>query len=294
MKKRLLALALVLTFVLLFTACDEIGSTFSTNPEDVYSELDTLVNSPDRTTNLTGSFTFVAYIACEPFEQELEGTTYMYQEVYISRNLQNSIYLDVTGITETLPENSYATITGKINGSIYWTEDNKKVEVLDIKASKMAAFTPSEDEPNTENNLQLSRLSTKGTYEFVGAHRAKSSFEDVIVLYFNYTNTGADTNTKINDVDYMLTKKADIYHGDSKLKTTSQSAKELDPNALNATDMQAYTYSGKTQLYYMTFAANKDVAADEPIYIEVYNDNFECTNIIEVPVSKNLAAMKGE
>ena len=288
MKKSILLL--VLATLLIFSACDILSTSY--NQDEVYEKLSSLAANPAGKTDLTGSITFTVYIASEPTEQTFgDDTIYLYQAVYISRS-DDVIYLDVTGIDTKLPEDSYATVTGKVNGSISWTEDNKKVEVLDVKATKMEAFTPSEEDPNTENYLQLKSGTYAGNYEFVGAHFSKTSFDDVIVLYFNFTNTAPDSNVKFNGSGSLLSKNAMFYHGDTIIKKSSFDPKDLNPAALEANDMHAYTYSGNTQLYYTTFYVD-EAAAGTPLYVDIYNDNFEWTHSIEVPIADSLAALQG-
>jgi len=294
------AIALVLAFGLLFSGCNVVDSVLNggdsllkSSDVDVYGELDSLISTPSRSSNLTGSFKFVCYIASEPFEMEFDDDEklYMYQEVYIERNINKPIFVDVTDLKETLPANSYATITAKLDGSVSWTQDNKRETVLSVIASKTEAFTPSDAEPDVTNKLSLAALSYKGDFEFVGAHYSKNALGDVIVVYFNFTNRAADTNTKMSGVGTLLGQ-IDAYQGDILLSSVNSvlSPDELDPGALSAGDMQAYTPSGKTLLYYTLYRVDAE-AAGEPMYFDVMDDSFAWTNSVEVPIAASLAEM---
>ena len=293
MKK--IAILGVIILCLFTTSCsvldDLTGS--SKNPDEVYAELSSLISNPSKSTDMDGEVSFVGYIDSEPFEQTFkdEGDkVYTYQAVYICRNMKEPIFIDVTDIKDRLPEESYAKITGKVAGSVYWIEDNKQKEVVDFKVSKIEPFTISEEEPNTENKLELKSGSYSGTFEFVGAHRSKDSFGDVVVLYFNFTNTAPDSNIKFNGANNLLNS-ADIYYGDELTSATVFEPKELYSGALKASDLNAYTYSGKTQMYYKVLKTEKKVDPGESMCVEIYNDEFAFTNHIGIFVAANLAEM---
>jgi len=292
MKKITAVLAIILCITLALCGCDALLPAAS--PEEVYSKLDSLVSNPDGSTDLNGSVTFVAYIASEPFEETFTGEekVYTYQVAYISRNDRKPIYLDITDIDTVLPADSYASITGTVTGNVYWTADNKQEKVLDFHATNMEAFSVPETEPSTVNKLDLADSPYSGTFEFVGAHYSKNSFNDVIVLYFNFTNTAPESNVKISGISILLDRMY-ISVGEQYITNASSAFKpeELDPGALDAHSSQAYTPSGKTQLYYMAIEVNDETPADAPIYIDVYSDEFALTNSIEIPVSTNLSEM---
>ena len=302
--KKIAVFALIIAVCVFATSCSMLNNIVNTvneaakgttkTDEEIYSALSSLVSNPTGSTTLEGTVTFVGYISSDPFEESFddEDKVYKYQTVYIARNTDAPIYLDVTDIKEPLPAESYAKITGKVVGNVYWTVDNKRKEVLDFHAEKVESFTKSEAEPDTTNKLDLKSSSNSGTFKFVGAHHSKDSFKDVIVLYFNFTNNAPDTNVKLNQANNLLGA-VDIYWGDVSTDRSSFDPDELDSRALKANDLQAYTYSGKTQLYYIVLKPEDadEVSHDDPLYIDLYNDEFAFTNSIEVPIAENLDAM---
>jgi len=296
MKKLMLCLGLVLAMALggCSNITDLLNNTTTLSGRELYERLDSLASSPDSKLELSGTFSFVGYLADEAEVLTVEDEECMYQTAYIYRNENNPIYLDVSALKEGehLPAGSIATITAQRDGWVYGTVDNKQVEYLNLKVTKMEAFTPSEAEPSTENKLSLRKGSTTGNIVFVGAHRSQTSFDDVIVIYFNFTNNGEDSNTRFNNVDDLIAL-TDVYIGDTLATKINMihDPKEVDGGALDYSDMQAYTPAGKTQLYYMMVKDIPD-AGDAPLYVDVTNDHFEWTNSIGMPIAANLAELQ--
>ena len=298
MKK--LFVSFILAGTMLFSGCNVIegvmsgdlaGSLLNTPSVDVYEELASLASNPNGNSDLSGSFTFVAEVASEPFEMELDGENYTYQEIYICRSYDDPILLDVGSVAAPAEAGTYSTITATWTGSIYWTEDNKRVEVLDLKGSKMEPFTVSDAEPDMTNNIHLEKHSYNGNIEFVGAHYSRNSFNDVVVVYFNFKNNAPDTNTKLSGVSTLLGM-LDVYHGDMFASgSNSFSPDELDPGALKAGDITSYTPSGKTQLYYTIYKAEPE-AGEDIMYFALFDDEFALTNVVEIPIAASLAEMK--
>jgi len=292
--KRKLTVAILALCVLLsvfgMTGCDSLLSTNSA--EDIYSKLDSLISDPDGSTDLTGKISFVAYIITEPFEEKVDGETRTYQQVGISRNKDDVMFVDVSDLGTKLPAESYATITGTLDGHLFWTNNNKQEKVLNFHADKMESFTPSEEEPSTENKLSLETSGYSGEVEFVGAHYSKNNFGDVIVVYMNFTNTKPEGNVKFNGLSSLFGR-VDLYHGEEYVEKGSSTLDpdELDPSALDATSMTAYTPTGKTQLYYMIVKVGEEGDNAPAFGAEVVNDEFACTNFISIPIANSLAEM---
>jgi hypothetical protein len=295
--KSKISIVIVALFVLLsvfgMTGCDDLLQTAST--EDVYSKLDSLISNPDGSTDLDGTVTFVGYTISEPFDFEIEGEDkkYIYQEVCISRNWDDSMFVDVTDLDTKLPEKSYVKITGTVTGSIYGTVDNKQEKVLDFHASKMESFTVSEEEPSTENKLVLEDTGYSGEVEFVGAHYAENTFGKVIVVYMNFTNTKPEGNVKFNGLNNLFDR-VELYHGEEFVERKGSTFKpdELDSGALDATSLTAYTPTGKTQLYYMVIAVGEEGNNGDVFFADVFDDEFAHKNSIEMPIAGSLADMK--
>ena len=295
MKRRIIVWAAVLCSLALLCGCDANFLTPKKDPAEVYSKLSSLANNPEGNTDLDGIVTFAAYIASDPSEEafEEEEKIYTYQVVYISRNLGTPIYLDVTDIQDRLPNGTYAKITGTVTGSVYWTEENQQEKVLDFHASKMEPFEVSEEDPSTENRLEVKESGQSGVFEFVGAHHSQTSFHNVVVVYFNFTNTAGESNTKMNEVGTLL-RRLEISLGEEYAENTSSvfKPKELDPKALDAHAFQAYTPPGKTQLYYITIEVDEASVDTDCIWVDAYDDEFAWTNSVELPVAASLEEME--
>jgi hypothetical protein len=297
--KKLLALAIAAILLLLpLTACNGSnngggnGSSSSSGAKgltanEMYDELKMLIGNPERDTKLSGEFTFTADIVDEAFDMDFgaDGSG-KYVEAYISRT--NDFFLiEVSGISN-LPEPGLAKVTGTVNGLIFWTNDGKQIKVLDIKSSKIIPFAAPAPEVNESPIVTISdstRLNGNGKYEFLGAHLASTGFNNVVVIYFNYTNT--------NDSDSApLTGNFYVYHGDDfYAEFDSSTPREVLSNALAANTFTPgqKTYAGRTQLYYMTVRAAydaeaRDVVTGQPVWIYLQNDDFQTTDCIGVSV----------
>ena len=90
--------------------------------EQVYYQLDRLISDPDRDTDLSGKFTFTAYISDEAeevfFDDDPEAV-YLYQTAWIARNEKRYFLLDVKNLRTPLEPGELYTVTGTLNGSVY-------------------------------------------------------------------------------------------------------------------------------------------------------------------------------
>jgi len=294
MKKAILCIGLALT-MLLGGGCDiidEVIQGVAPSGEAMYEKLDSLASNPDGSTELNGSFTFVAYISDDAEIVTVEGEDCMYQTSYICRNVDDPIFLDVTKLTEFLPADCYAKVTGTVDGYLYATEDNKRVEYLNIAVTAMEEFIPSKAEPSSENLLSLKDGSASGEVTFLGAHHASTSFDEVIVLYFEFKNTAPESNVKLNTTQRLLSM-VDFYVGDTYTTRagTAFSPDDLDGSALDYSSLTSYTPSGKTGVYYVLIKPVAGASAEDYLYMDLYDDEFAWTNSIGVPIYNSLAEM---
>ena len=314
MKNRIRILAGILCLVLVLSSCGFIdqlngminkddtssdsssgsssnSSTSAQSSQDkVYYELSRLINSPTATSEIDNkTVSFVAYIATETFEETFTGEdkVYTYQLAYISRNTE-PFYLDVTDV-DAPEQGTYVTVTGTVTGSVYWVEDNQQEEILDFHAKTVEPFEVPEVEPDYENLLTLVDGTTKGSIEFLGAHRSKNSFNDLVVVYLEYTNNSESSITEMNYLSSLL-KIIDVWYGDQYIKCsrTVFDPADLDSGSLDAYSMSAYTPSGKTQRYYITFEVPEGYEEEEIIYFDLFNDEYVMTNSIGITINETL------
>jgi len=241
-------------------------------------------------TELGGKFTFTTFITGEAFEatfDEEPDVVHKYQDAMIARNDDKYYFLDVVNLSEELEAGKYYSVTGELNGSVYWTEDNKKINVLDITAKEAKSFAP-EDKSEDTNVL------VNGDYEyaFVGAHFAEAAARtDVIVVYFEFTNnSGKEASPSLSAMDF--------YQGDGtkSLYSTVLTVKELDGSAINVSApgiSGKETYAGKTGFYCAALQIDKDAKENKDVLWAVrYNDDYELIDDIGINVFKDLKALQ--
>lgn len=291
--KKIGAILLALTMLLSISACSQVESLFeqetTQSQEQIYGALASAILSPDHIDlNKWGKeISFTAMLYGDVFEQEFEeeeNGVYLYQQAFIARE-DESFFVDVTDIKETFESGAIVTLTGKVQGSIYWTEDNAKVEVMDFKATAIKEFPEEERKPETASKMTYTANNGAGDYEFVGAHKATNAQGDVIVVYFNYTNTGAESEAP-------TTGQFTVYQGDYLLDKSALEPSDVDSSALPSIYVPTETYAGKTGLYYCVFKASKEADAGDTIYFCMYDDDFYLTHDIPVQISNSLEEMK--
>lgn len=303
MKRRIFILALALMLVL--SGCssltggskDDSGSEVSAQgnnlnksitDEKLYSELDSLIGYPDKSsTSLPDRFTFIAMILGEPSTIEFDdGEEGLYCYACISRNdLDEYFLMEVSDIAETYEYGDIVKVDGEYIGSIYWVEDNDQVDVLEIKAHSMEAYTPEELETSTD----WAYMTGGNKIEFVNAHYTEDTFGDVVVVYFEFTNNGStDTAPSLGDF-YIEYNGAEVSRTIFSLDEVYESALEYEGYGLT-TD----TYAGKTSLYYAAFSVDEKGEGEQGIYFDVYDDEFRLTHSVGLYVYENLEAMLAE
>ena len=289
--------ALLLALTLLLAGCSSVSDAVSgianaVDPkmpeEDMYRELSSLIGYTKglANTNLTGEFTFVAMIYDEGEEITFDEDDYTgyYYTAGISRNWDDDFLLDTIDVDIALEYGDIVKVTGKTDGTIYWTEDNDRVEVLAIKASAVEIYEPEEIE---EINEPMMTLKNGNTIEFVGAHMTEDSFGEAIVVYFKYTNNGEKESAPSLSDFYI------DYNGEE-ASSTIFSLDEVDASALSmGPGITTKTYGGKSQLYYIAYTGDADAADDEPIYFSLYDDEFRRTYDWGIEIAPSLEALKG-
>jgi hypothetical protein len=268
---------------------DTLSGKTSLSSEALYSDLSASVSDPDRDSSIDGKLTFTCYVYGEPFEEEFEeepGVKHIFQEAYIARN-DDYFLLNVKDLKESLKPDSYYTITGKLNGTVYWTEDSEKVTALDVLATDAKPFTPKKDKANTGSSV----TADGNTYKFLGAHKSEYQLGDCVVVYFDFKNNGSnEAAPRISDFP--------IYQGSAEERSNTLifDPDEADSKALNATEagIPDKTYAGKTQRYFAVFKW-EDVKEDSnTLYLVRYNDDFELTDDISIPIAKSYKAWQAK
>lgn len=264
------------------TAAQAETSSAAIGDDEIYQELDYLIQNPDEVedTELQDTITFAAMILSEPEEVTYDdnGQTYLYQYASISRNMDDDFLLEVSSLAEPLPVDSMVSVTGVIAGFVYDVEDNEKVSELEIWADQVELMPESTVIPSNETEIKITAGSGLGNYSFHESHKSENVFGDVIILYFDYTNTGLES--AYPDLSRLLFMQADTLLEPSIFDVT-----EVDPKALNASvPTPEVTLPGKTMRYYYVLSADNGVN-EQPISIIRTDDYFNITNLIEIPVT---------
>ena len=264
-----------------------LSSAGAKSGSELYSELSSLISNPDSKTDLTGKFTFAVYVAEEAQEVEFDdepGVKHQYQAAFISRS-EKYFMLDVKDLDKPLEPDSYYSVTGKLNGSVYWTENNKKVSALDISATGAKPFVPDNDKVNTGPGYADGLVS----YTFLGAHYTEVMVSrKAVVVYFDFKNESDDsTSPNLSRLGF--------YQGNSGERSSSSvmDPKQVDSRALNASKpgRSNNTYAGKTSRYCAVYFVPDDITEDkDTLRLVRYDDDFSLIDEIAIPIKKDLAA----
>ncbi|MDR1764582.1 MAG: hypothetical protein LBR77_00505 [Lachnospiraceae bacterium] len=259
--------------------------------ETKYANLNHMISNPKdldkeyHYDGITGTFSFyaMAYTARDEMELEELDEPYAYQLGWISRNAETPFFLNVSKLDGEIPIDTVVEITGEIAGTIYWSEDNQQVEMLDLTVESYKEVPDDGFETDESNVIELGSGATAGKLEFIGAHLTRDTFTPVVVIYFNYTNT-SDGENRPTMTDLF------IYQGEDESETTIFDLDEVAGAALSTRDGRNTTYPGKTQLYYYAVKTAEDIQG-EPVIIERYDDAFHVANRVTLQVEPTLDAL---
>jgi hypothetical protein len=275
---------------------------FTLSDEELYTQLSKAISSP-MSIWIIGSHTFTAAIISEPFELEVtvdgEDVVGLYQAAQISRNVNDIFVLDVTDLQEYPQEGSLASITGILDGAIYWNEEiitsvgstlSNQIQVTVIKAKSFEPYHPIQTATNTEPVINAAALDASGTIKFTGSHFSEDNFGKIVVVYLYFTNTGStETEPLMSRLLFSLGEHDDF------LRPTTYAPKEVDGNALSAYPVagssRARTDADATDLYYGAFRVDQD-SDDTVLYINRFDDDFNWTDSIALEIAQSLEEMK--
>lgn len=289
MKKRVLSIIMGALLLVGLTGCqkvsDMVGGTATGADTKMYQDISSIMGDPDKLDNSTGKeylqkdITFTAYILNDPEALELEGTTKQYISAVIARNSKDYMLINVDDLDEVPAAGSYATVSGSMNGYIYYTADNQNVKIVDLKAKKITA-KETEDNPSTENKVSIDDGLTKGSIVFKEAEFTKDNFgRDAVLLYFEYTNE--DNRDEVPAINTITFRQGDTYLGSNSYRVEA----EIDPGALDTLATNT-TPQGKTSLYYtVLYPLDSEVTlTSDSVTANYYDDDFNCLNEVEIAV----------
>ena len=275
---------LCITFMaILFSAtgCTQIVEEYKIAKETFYSELSYLMSYPEELEEylqqgyIEENVDFIAKVSSEIVTMDFgenNGGSQKYMHVVISREEEDTILVNVSRIKQTFAIGDTINIQGKFNGYLYEIIDNEKVNILDVEAEQIKQITPKTC-TTTNTQFKIDNTQEKGLYEFKRATITSGTFNNVIVLYFDYTNLG-DTN-QYADIDYFKFRQ-------------DESTLELnifDVEAELGADVLKYepwieVAPGKTASYYAVLSL-EDVTipvSEAPLKVLHIDDAYNCVN----------------
>ncbi len=249
---------------LLLVGCDE-------NKEFSYLSFGVMVQNPSTTNpgmQDGDKVEFVALVGSEPMTiNEKESIL-----VYISR-ADNEIVINVENIDEVFEVGTIVTISGKIDGYLYSTGSEGKIEMLNIIAS---SITEKEDFLDHTANTTCTNRGGYAEITFTGAEY--STFvktNDVVVVYYNYKileDSGQSTAmARISEFD--------IYHGEELL--SMERPMSSDKLSQDAMKNMTYLSAGEEGLAYTAFEKTSNA---DYVVVEGYDDEFNLTCYYELPI----------
>ncbi|MDR0813876.1 MAG: hypothetical protein LBO63_07800 [Oscillospiraceae bacterium] len=283
--KGLVAAALAVALLVSMTSCkllDKAKDALDTakTGEELYYALATAARSPDnaKTDSLPGSFTFSAYVTYgeDTFtvgDDEVERTFFW---AVLARDVEHEIAIEITDYKGDFPaEGDYVSVKATFYGSLYWVEDGKQVDVLWLKAVEVAPLTDKEVQVNNTATAAVQTPYNSGEITFLNAHFSEDTFGKVIVLYFNFKNTGTSDVSPILDILEFYTTEDDY----TKLTRSYFGADQVDGSFLSTSGgIPEKTAVGKSMPYFLTIKVPEDEEGEEieisNFSIEIYDDDF--------------------
>ena len=129
-------------------------------------------------------------------------------------------------------------------------------------------------------------------YTFRGAHYTQTlGIRRAIVVYFDIKNSGGtDAAPSLHDLRF--------FHNDGRerLVPTKMTPKEMDSGVVNASKAGAIeqTGAGQTGRYCAVFNAGGEADRNGALWLVRYSDDYERTDAIAIPVSKDFETWRAE
>jgi len=295
--KSLIAMVCCAGVMFASTACDDVLKTLeealegvdaiaSMTEEEVYSDLKYLIENPATQEHklFKEEITFTAMIYSDPEEVEFEDddTVYLYQDAVIAR-CDDFFVLNVTDLKTTPQMGEVISVTGVVVGSLYWIEDNKQIDILDVTMKSFEVMNPDFENPSAKNLFSVtpSLSSVKCNLTFTQAQKATAMNNEYIVVYCDFTNN--DTKPRAPRISSLALWQGDAYLSQSNMPFTLEGI-ELRSDALKGEAFADETKAGDTVTYYYVLSS-EDVVTDAPIEVYQYDDDFNLIGFAEIPLS---------
>lgn len=274
MLKKLKAIVLAGFLLLGLTAC---SSDFLGGGSVDYSALSSMATSPASSSALSQgeTVTFTAFMISDPYETTVDSVPKTYIDVMIARNPDKPIYVDVTDITVPTKSGDIISVTGKVDGYLYWTEEGTTEEALNILAESIVLNEPTGAETVASGSYTIE---DNITYTFDKAVYANNTmYEDegyVYVYYYVDNKSSSMVSGRLDSVFYL-------FRGDEELNSTFAIFSDIEhPSNAEDFSIAGFVKEGQKIYGYNAFTA----LGDGPIEVVVYDDDFNIVFSQDIPV----------
>ncbi|TLG72890.1 hypothetical protein [Culicoidibacter larvae] len=242
-----------------------------------YSALSSMASSPASSSALSQdeTVTFTAFMISDPYETTVDNVPKTYIDVMIARNPDKPIYVDVTDITVPTKSGDIISVTGKVDGYLYWTEEGTTEEALNILGESIVL-----NEPTGAENVASGSYTTEDniTYTFDKAVYADNTMYEnegyIYVYYYVDNKSGSMASGRLDSVFYL-------FRGDNELNNTFAMFADIEhPSNAENFSMTGFVKEGQKIYGYNSFTAE----GEGPLEITVYDDDFNVVFSQELPV----------
>ncbi|MGL4695642.1 DUF5067 domain-containing protein [Enterococcus larvae] len=247
--------------------------------EDIYDDLYTYVSNPQMISQAVifeQELSFVAEVRGEAMEIESPDDSFVgewYVTVYLLRDQDTPIYLNISSLEkEDWPQDGdVLKITGKPVGYLYAAYENKRMDVLDMKAvsleEKRSSTQAAAKETIETDDYKITITDTAVLYD---------SFDDqTLIIYYTFKNKKSTIAASPIRTHFFFTQ------GENRLAHTilADSNDQLDSLALKNDLLEP-----NTELLY--YAALKLVEEETPVEMTVYDDEYNVLSMLELAVTE--------
>lgn len=274
--KKITILLMTLLLVVVVSGCDTVNNII--NGEFNYDVLENAVVDPSgsQATKLDGrEVEFTAYLASNDEVMESEETDIngkKYAVVYIQRNMDHAILVQIEGLKDIPEVGSIVDIKGKVDGYIYGTDQGERIEELHVLASSVKVHKETKVDVNKTDTVKIDH----GELKFTKGKYVDNDGQTNLVVYAEAKNSDATVFSPMSQIY--------VYQGDtflSPVMTTSSYLDKVDANVLDGSGIVDIS-KGEKSIIFVAYEGMSDTTT--PITIEMYNDQFDLVYEYTLPI----------
>jgi hypothetical protein len=217
------------------------------------------------------TITFSAYLGesfiMESDAEDINGKEFAY--AFISRNTRDYFLVNIDGLDPKPELDSYVSITGKVDGYIYGTDEEGKTEALNILASKIEPLAEKEIEVDSSSVFE-DRNGEAFKIDFKKAVLVDTTMGDIgehmLVIYADYESIKRNLSLEPKGIF--------VYQGDS-LLSREYSDIYIDTEQLDSSATEANTTLNEGEKAYVRYLYSGILDTTTPITVEAYDDDFD-------------------